>query len=106
LAQSQKPEKVPKVPKVKKEAPKKLVPEHNHPLTAEAESEVADNCDLCQSHGNVADPSDMTSEEFEEVSGDLQSRLKSILADIHESEGEEVDFDGEEEEEEEEEEEI
>ena len=44
---------------------------------------MAANCDLCQSHGNAADP-ELTSTQFEEISGDLQSRLKSILANIHE----------------------
>lgn len=57
----------------------KPVPTHNHALTEEVEA----NCDLCQTHGNAADP-ELTTSQFEEISGDLQSRLKSILANLHE----------------------
>lgn len=94
LAQSLKPAKEPKkkapaaaaAKKPKKAASasaSKPVPTHNHALTEEVEAAVAANCDLCQSHGNAADP-ELTSTQFEEISGDLQSRLKSILANIHE----------------------
>jgi len=104
LAQSLKPakasgsakkaEKKPAGDKPKKEKttkPVKPVPTHNHALTEEVEA----NCDLCQTHGNAADP-ELTTAQFEEISGDLQSRLKSILANLHE-----VEEDEEEEEEEE-----
>jgi len=70
--------------KTKAAKPVKPVPTHNHALTEEAEA----NCDLCQSHGNTADP-DLTDTQFEEISGDLQSRLKSILSNLHEVEEEE-----------------
>lgn len=96
LAQSLKPakasgsakkaEKKPAGDKPKKEKtakPVKPVPTHNHALTEEVEA----NCDLCQTHGNAADP-ELTTAQFEEISGDLQSRLKSILANLHEVEDE------------------
>jgi hypothetical protein len=99
LAQSLKPvkEKKPKAAKSAAEKkPKKAsaqsassqqkpIPTHNHALTEEVEAAVAANCDLCQSHGNAADP-ELTGVQFEEISGDLQSRLKSILANLHEIE--------------------
>ena len=91
LAQSLKPAKVkakkskasaaPK--KAKASKPVKPVPTHNHALTEEVEA----NCDLCQSHGNASDP-ELTDTQFEEISGDLQSRLKSILSNLHEVEEE------------------
>ena len=91
LAQSLKPSKkakaaadAPKKAKAaasKKAKAAKPVPTHNHALTEEAEA----NCDLCQSHGNAADPN-LTEQQFEEMSGDLQSRLKSIMSNIHEVE--------------------
>ena len=104
LAQSLKPvkekkaaEKKPKSAKsVKKASAKsassaqKPIPTHNHALTEEVEAAVAANCDLCQSHGNAADP-ELTTSQFEEISGDLQSRLKSILANLHEVEDDEED---------------
>ncbi len=79
----------------KAKAAQKPVPTHNHALTEEVEAAVAANCDLCQTHGNAADP-ELTTSQFEEISGDLQSRLKSILANLHEV----ADEDDEEEEEE------
>ena len=108
LAQSLKPvkEKKPKAAKSAAEKkPKKAsaqsassqqkpIPTHNHALTEEVEAAVAANCDLCQSHGNAADP-ELTGVQFEEISGDLQSRLKSILANLHEIEDDEEDEDDE-----------
>ena len=106
LAQSLKPvkEKKPKAAKSAAEKkPKKAsaqsassqqkpIPTHNHALTEEVEAAVAANCDLCQSHGNAADP-ELTGVQFEEISGDLQSRLKSILANLHEVEDDDEDED-------------
>jgi hypothetical protein len=92
---------VPKEPKVKTKAAKvktKAVPAHNHPLTEEVEADAASNCDLCQSHGNAASQG-LTGVQFEEISGDLQSRLRDILANLNE-----VESDGEEDEEDEDEE--
>jgi hypothetical protein len=107
LAQSLKPvkekkaaEKKPKSAKSAKKASaqsasaQKPIPTHNHALTEEVEAAVAANCDLCQSHGNAADP-ELTGVQFEEISGDLQSRLKSILANLHEVEDDEEDEDDE-----------
>ena len=94
---------VPKEPKVKtKAAPKvktKAVPAHNHPLTEEVEADAASNCDLCQSHGNAASQG-LTGVQFEEISGDLQSRLRDILANLNEVEEEEDDEEDEDEDEE------
>jgi hypothetical protein len=101
LAQSLKPVKEKKVKekqkteKKAKSAPsQKPIPTHNHALTEEVEAAVAANCDLCQSHGNAADP-ELTGTQFEEISGDLQSRLKSILANLHEVEDEDDEDDDE-----------
>ena len=107
LAQSLKPAKAsgskakkekatPAAKKTKVAKPVKPIPTHNHALTEEVEA----NCDLCQTHGNAADP-ELTETQFEEISGDLQSRLQSILANLHEVEDEEEEaeeFEAEEEE--------
>ena len=76
--------KAPAAKKPKAVKPVKPVPTHNHALKEEVEAD----CDLCQSHGNAADP-ELTETQFEAISGDLQSRLKSILANVHEVEEEE-----------------
>ena len=100
LAQSLKAPKEPKASGSTKKAPAakkpkaakatKPVPTHNHAL----KEEVEENCDLCQSHGNAADP-ELTETQFEAISGDLQSRLKAILANVNEVEEEETDEAGE-----------
>ena len=68
-------EKVPKEPKKPKQ--KKPDPKHSHPLTEEAQ-----DCELCQSHGNVMDKK-MPETKFEAVTEDevsIKDRLKAILA--------------------------
>jgi hypothetical protein len=68
-------EKVPKEPKKPKQ--KKPDPKHSHPLTEEGE-----DCELCQSHGNVMDKK-MPETKFEAVTEDevsIKDRLKAILA--------------------------
>ena len=82
--------KAPAAKKPKAVKPVKPVPTHNHALKEEVEAD----CDLCQSHGNAADP-ELTETQFEAISGDLQSRLKSILANVHEVEEEEESDEGE-----------
>ena len=89
LKQSQKPEKSEKPTKEskgkksKKDKVPKRVAEHNHELTEKVDESVAENCDLCQTHGNTMDP-DLTEEDFEGVSEDMQSRLQAILNNIGE----------------------
>ena len=66
-----------KVPKEKKTKPKKVDPKHTHPLTEESE-----DCDLCQTHGNVM-VAKMPDTKFEAVTEDevsIKDRLKAILA--------------------------
>jgi hypothetical protein len=66
-----------KVPKEKKVKAKKVDPKHSHPLTEESE-----DCELCQSHGNVMD-NKMPETTFEAVTEDevsIKDRLKAILA--------------------------
>ena len=68
-------EKVPKEPKKPKQ--KKQDPKHTHPLTEEGE-----DCELCESHGNVMDKK-VTETKFEAVTEDevsIKDRLKAILA--------------------------
>jgi len=69
--------KVEKVPKEKKVKAKKVDPKHSHPLTEESE-----DCELCQTHGNVMDKK-MPDATFEAVTEDevsIKDRLKAILA--------------------------
>ena len=69
--------KEPRVPKEKKVKAKKVDPKHSHPLTEESE-----DCELCQSHGNVMDKK-MPETTFEAVTEDevsIKDRLKAILA--------------------------
>ena len=84
LKQSQKP-KVDKKVEKKVKAPKKekKIAEHNHVLSEKIDESVADNCELCQSHGNTLDP-ELVDEDFEGVSEDMQSRLQEILSNISE----------------------
>lgn len=73
-----------KVPREKKTKPKKVDPKHTHPLTEESE-----DCDLCQTHGNVL-VAKMPDTKFEAVTEDevsIKDRLKAILAEA--SDGEE-----------------
>lgn len=66
-----------KEPVAKKVTKKAEAPKHTHPLTEEAEE-----CELCETHGNVVKP-DLSKAEFEAVAEDgksLQDRLKAILA--------------------------
>jgi len=68
---------VEKVPKEKKVKAKKVDPKHSHPLTEESE-----DCELCQTHGNVMDKK-MPDATFEAVTEDevsIKDRLKAILA--------------------------
>jgi len=89
LKQSQKPkvEKKPKESKPKESKAKKSKKEvkkiaaHNHELSEKVEESVAENCDLCQTHGNTLDP-ELTDQELECVSDDIQSRLQAILSNI------------------------
>ena len=63
-----------KLPKVKKEPkPKKIQPEHNHPIGGDP-SEV---CPLCQTHGDVMDP-ELPDAGFEGVD-DVTERLRLLL---------------------------
>jgi hypothetical protein len=67
--------KVAKKPKVVKKKPE--APKHTHPLTEEAE-----DCQVCETQGNVITP-ELTKAEFEAVAEDglsIQARLKAILA--------------------------
>lgn len=67
----------PKKPKVSKVVKKPEAPKHSHPLTEEAEE-----CQLCETQGNVIIP-ELTKAEFEAVAEDgmsIQARLKAILA--------------------------
>lgn len=63
---------VPKVPKSKSKA-KKVQPEHNHPPGSQSSSD--DQCQLCETHGNVVIPK---LPQFESKS--LQDRLAAILS--------------------------
>lgn len=66
-----------KKPKVSKVVKKPEAPKHSHPLTEEAE-----DCQLCETQGNVIIP-ELTKAEFEAVAEDgmsIQARLKAILA--------------------------
>ena len=89
LKQSQKPKAEPKSKdskkaKVSKKSVKdKKVAEHNHEMSEKIDESVSENCDLCQSHGNTLDP-ELTEEDFEGVSDDMQSRLQEILSNISE----------------------
>jgi hypothetical protein len=62
--------KEPKVPKVPKTKAKKIQPEHNHPPGSQS-----DECQLCETHGNVVIPK---LPQFESKS--LQDRLAAILS--------------------------
>jgi hypothetical protein len=89
--------KAPKEPVVKKVAKKAEAPKHSHPLTEEAEE-----CELCETHGNVVKP-ELSKAEFEAVAEDgksLQDRLKAILANSDNDEPDEAEEPEEEEEEE------
>jgi hypothetical protein len=69
--------KAPKEPVAKKVTKKAEAPKHSHPLTEEAEE-----CELCETHGNVVKP-ELSKADFEAVAEDgksLQDRLKAILA--------------------------
>jgi hypothetical protein len=74
----------PKAKKTKKvktpSAPKKELPVHSH----EVDEEEHDDCDMCQSHGNVASGSTPKYE----VAADLRTRLKNILGGIDGSDDE------------------
>jgi len=61
-------------PRVRKEPkPKKIVPEHSHPI-----DEIDAHCPLCETHGNVIDPS-LPDHTFS-CSDDLATRLREILS--------------------------
>lgn len=80
--------KTPKEPVAKKVAKKAEAPKHSHPLTEEAEE-----CELCETHGNVVKP-ELSKAEFEAVAEDgksLQDRLKAILANSDNDEPDEAD---------------
>ena len=67
----------PKKPKVAKVTKKPEAPKHSHTLTEEAE-----DCQVCETQGNVITP-ELTKAEFEAVAEDglsIQARLKAILA--------------------------
>jgi hypothetical protein len=73
-----------KKPKAEKKSKKeKKVAEHTHSLSEKIEESVAENCELCQTHGNTLDP-ELSNEDFEGVSDDMQSRLQEILSNISE----------------------
>jgi len=69
-----------KAPGAPKKIPK-ILPLHNH----EVDEEDHGDCEVCQSHGNAAGPSNPKYE----VAQDLKSRLANILGDIDGSDGEE-----------------
>ena len=63
-----------KQPRQKKEPkPKKIQPEHNHPIG----EDPSDVCPLCQTHGDVMDP-DLPDAEFEGAD-DVTERLRALL---------------------------
>jgi hypothetical protein len=78
----------PKPPKAKKPAKKAEQPVHNHPLS----DAVADDCELCQSHGNPL----VESQDFEVAGPEVtvQDRLAAMLEAAEESEVE-VEFEAE-----------
>jgi hypothetical protein len=68
--------------------PKAAIPQHTHGLTEEAEE-----CVVCETHGNVMNP-DLTKAEFEAVADDgksIQERLMAILANAEQDDDEEVE---------------
>jgi len=66
--------KEPKAPKPKKEPkPKKIQPEHSHPIDT-----LDPLCPLCQSHGDVMDPT-LPDHDFEGPD-DITDRLRELLS--------------------------
>ena len=65
-----------KVPKEKKKEskPKKIQPEHTHPIG----EEPSEPCPLCETHGDVMDPN-LPDAGFEEVD-DVTERLRELLS--------------------------
>jgi hypothetical protein len=67
--------KEPKAPRAKKEPkPKKIQPEHNHPIG----EEPTEPCALCETHGDVMDPT-LPDAGFEGVD-DVTERLRELLS--------------------------
>ena len=66
--------KAPKAPRTRKEPkPKKIVPEHTHPI-----GESHPHCALCQTHGDCMDPT-LPEHNFE-GSDDITERLRELLS--------------------------